>query len=165
MAIISIIRHHFSAHHAPGRGGKGLETPTLSRPPAYRFLWEWDSRSDTNHSKWEIRLKCRVNICQGKKVSAGGVATCSVRVGDADTLVYTNANTIKCYKWQHNLLGELSASPFIFRHSRIRPSPRILAYKVANICKAVSFGPGAGAGVLGPGSSDSEMCGACHIFP
>jgi len=26
-----------------------------------------------------------------------------MRVDDADTLVYTNANTIKCDKWQHNL--------------------------------------------------------------
>lgn len=49
---------------------------------------------------------------------------------------YTNANTIKCDKWQHNLLRESRTVSSFFFPGPLAPSVRILAYKGANIYKA-----------------------------
>lgn len=145
--LIAIIRAHFSAQHAASedkelststhkvaekerkterekdkRGGetrKCLEKDILLLAFLYaNGIW----KSDTNHSKWKIRLKCRVNICkeirwwrqqekaewgsEGSPSTAGSAFSLCVLMMMLTLCWFTNANTIKCDKWQHNLLRE-----------------------------------------------------------
>lgn len=149
--LIAIIRAHFSAQHAAREdkdlsasthkvGEKGRKKKMQRERVGERetrkclekdilllaFLYAngiW--KSDTNHSKWKIRLKCRVNICkeirwrrEEEKWKVGEVLRLRTPLSLCVLMMltlcwFTNANTIKCDKWQHNLLREaLTVSSF-----------------------------------------------------